>query len=169
MPDQHLAAVARVPIPFDLPPQCLDRLAKGGLVGVLAREILPRREQALKQERRLDDVAAVVLRHEGDRSVRAAVEEMREGAMVARGAGEMIEHHPQATDGLLAGDPATLDGDDHRHGAETRSADGDAVGNPGAVAGKAAHRMSEVPEIAEGVPLDEVEKRGIVEALSNGG
>src|SRR3569832_343192 len=78
---------ARVPLPFDRMPDTID----GGAELRVASEIPARTQQASDQARGLDQVAAIVLRREGNRLAAAAMQKMREHSMEALGAFEMID------------------------------------------------------------------------------
>ena len=168
MPVEHGAAAAGVPVPFDRLPDPVDALAQLPFRGVALAEVLPGAQQAGDQEGGLDQIAAVVLRAERDRPARLAMQEVREDAMVAVGGREEAQDLQQALGRLRPRDPAPLDRDDDRHDAEARAAgrhDLGAVAERGraALAGKPADRVREIPEVAEGLPLHEVEQEVVGE------
>jgi hypothetical protein len=61
VPVEDVAAALRVPAPFRLFPQRIDAAAQLPFSGVRPIEVLPRAQQSRDQERRLDQIAAVVL------------------------------------------------------------------------------------------------------------
>ena len=100
------------------------------------------------------------LREKGMVSPGRAVDPMREDAVIARGFFEELGHLEKMGDGFRPADPSPLHRDDDRHHAEARAADGDRievarVGDLAALAREPAHRMSEIPEIAKRLPLNE--------------
>src|SRR5262245_22814148 len=79
MPVEHIAVGSlAIPTPFHLVPESCDGLPNLALGRVFTVEILARREKSLDQERRLHEVASVVvLAKIGNRLAAPAIEEMR--------------------------------------------------------------------------------------------
>ena len=163
-----MPAVAGVPAPLRLLPQPVDAGAKLVLQRLVAVEILPRAEEPCEQVRGLDDVAAIVLAGEPDRPAGLAVQEVRQDAVIAVRPEQKADHAQQAVAGIVPTDPAARGGDHDRHGAEARAAGRDgleAIIGPdvAALAGEAAHRVREIPEVAERLPLHEIEQGVVAE------
>ena len=116
------------PVPLHRPPERGDGLDNLALGLRAAREVLPRRQQALHQERRLHQVRAVVVRPEVRHGLAgASVEEVRPDAMKSVGAREEAENPHQPLGGRLARHEAALGPDDEGHDAEARGAERDEV------------------------------------------
>src|SRR5579883_3008535 len=154
MPVEDAARATRVPVPLDVLPQPRHRAPQPLFHGSIAVEVLPRGEQSHAEKGGLHEIAAVILAGERYRRPRAAVEEMRPGAVITGGAAEKIQHRVEPLERLLAGDPAALDGDHQRHEREPRAAGGDelaalSLAGRTAIGREAAHRVRGLPEEPE--------------------
>ena len=128
----------------------------------VAAKILPDGEEAGHQEGGLHEIAAVILGAEGERLAGAAVEPVREDAVMAIALGEETHRMEQAFERGFAPDPAALDAGEDRH--ETKAgaaARHDVELAIAALARQPADGMREIPEIPERPPLDEIEQRHV--------
>jgi hypothetical protein len=161
MPIEHVASALREPAPLDVVPEIRDARSSRRFCGRIAIEVLACSEQAHHQQRRLDDIRAVVLAAEGDCDARASIHEVRKRTVVATRAREQIEHAAEALERGGTVDPAALRGDEQRHDSEARAADRDGVGVLRAFArgapieSETADGMRAFPEIAERLALHE--------------
>src|SRR6185437_1287665 len=116
-------------------------------------------------------VGAVVLAAERPRCTGVAVHEMGIEAVVTGRPLEAVEHRRETRARLSARHPSVLAGHDQGHHAKARAAGRDHVvrwvGEPaGAIAREPARRLSAVPEIEEGLALDEIEQALVGELLA---
>ena len=149
------------------------RARSSRLLSLVAVEVLAGREQACQQERGLDEVAAVVLGAERDRPPAVAVEEVRQDAVVAVGLEQEADHGQEALERRGAADPAAADAHDDRHDAEAAAAGGDDLGAVvrtavAALAREPAGGVGEVPEVAQRLPLHQVEQGALVQIRGAG-
>ena len=113
-----------VPVPLGLLPQPVDLGTQPTFVVAVSIEVLAGAEQPRQQERRLDEVAAVVFPGERHRLSGVAMQEMRQDAVIAAGPQQEAHHGQQALDRLGAADPAARNADDDGHDAEAAAAGG---------------------------------------------
>jgi hypothetical protein len=93
---------------------------------------------------------------------------MRQDPVIAVGPEEKAHHGLQAVDRLGASDPAPRDADDDRHHAKAAAAGSYHLwavlrADVAALACQAAQGMGEVPEVAESLPLHDVEQCVVVQ------
>ncbi len=96
-------AVARVPAPFDLVPQVVDEASDLRFLRVFALEIFPRAQKTHDQERRLDQIAAIILAHERNRGAGASIHEVRKNAVIAGRARQQLQHAARCVQRPLRG------------------------------------------------------------------
>ena len=163
MPCQHASSTLGMPAPFDIQPKPRDAFAKLLLNRGVAREILPCAQEALEEERGLDEIAAIVFSTERDRGSGSTVHEMRKVAVKARRPLQQIEHQAQSRGSLRPGDPSPLARNDYCHDAKTGPAYCDGVvlrirAVPNAIASEPTPRMRPLPKIIECLSLHEIEQ-----------
>ena len=156
-------ALPRKPIPLGLRQQRIYATAKPLLLACGAVKMLAGTDQALKQKRRFDEIGAIILASEGNGGARAAVDKMREHAMVAWRTLQQIEHSMQPAQGVDTINPAALDSNDDRHDPKAGTADRNEVVwsiacRLQAIAREAADWVTALPEIAGGLPLHGIEQ-----------
>lgn len=171
----HRPAMVRAPVPHELPVAACEpgpfglrqerihasfkTMLSGGILG----KILASANQPLEQERRLDQVGAVIFSPEGNGLACPAVDEVRKHAVVTLRTFQEIEHSMQPAQRCAAIDPTPIDRNDNGHDAEARAADrheiiGGVARRLLAIPGKSANGMRAFPEIAGRLPLHDVEQ-----------
>lgn len=85
MPVERVLSAALVPVPFHAAPQAVDAFSQGSFRRGTFAEVLPHAEKALDQERRLDQVPAIVVAAERFDPAGGAFEPVRPGSMEAVG------------------------------------------------------------------------------------
>ena len=164
MPVEDVHAVARMPVPFGLFPELVDAPAQAALGRLVTIEILPRAQKSDEQISGLHEVAAVVLAREMEgpagrcRSACAAAprescaaESKKLVILRRRSTASCRVIHLRAAATMIAIDAES--GSARHDRVEPLDAFGVA-----SVARKAAMRVSEIPEISEGLPLHELEE-----------
>ena len=107
-------------------------------------------EEALHQECRLDEVAAIVVAAERLDCSGSAVEPVGVGSVETLGLAAKETHDGAQTSGrLLAGYESTLHRHGKRHDAKARTSGSDSFVGAEALAREAAHRVAIIPEILE--------------------
>ena len=163
MPEQDVGAFC-VPVPVHLSPKVVDAGAERLLLRIALAKILACAQKPLNEIGCFDEVAARIVGPEGDFFPGRAVEIVGKDAIILLGGLEIIEHVEQTPDSFCARNPSSLDGHNHGHDAEAGSADRQEVGasapvRAGAIAGHAALGVRKVPEIPEGLPLNQFQER----------
>ena len=142
-------------VPLDGLPQPRNALAQGGLLSRPV-EVGAGGQQPLEEVGRLDQIGSVVIGREGDRHTRLAVDPVGEGAVI--GGRTLRKEGNDLLDtaaGLLPRDEAAFGRHDHRENPEAGAARGDGRARRGALARHAARGLGTLPEVAEGLLLDQ--------------
>lgn len=185
MPSQYAMSFADVPVPFHIEPQAGDAVAQTFLGERIAIKILSRAQQALKQKRGLDDIAAVVLptegygraagaaaavaRHSGSgraTGAGSAIHEVRKMTVITGRAFQEIEHERKTRQSFIPSEPSPFRRGDDGHDAKAGTSDRDAIilwlfKEADVIARKAARGMRALPKIEERLALHEIKKRRI--------
>src|SRR5262245_21678766 len=120
MPVEEIAgAFFPIPVPFDRPPKTSDCLADLSLDLEIAVEILPRGEKSLNEERRFDQVTAVIVFPKVRNNLTGpAIQEMGPRAVKPIRLREEAGYLQHSLGALLTSNEPSLHSDDERHDAE---------------------------------------------------
>src|SRR5262245_37763061 len=127
MPIENIACWRlAIPVKLHFAPQRIDRLANRPLCIIVAIKVLTSGKQSLNKERRLHQIAAVVILAEiRIHAPRASIKKMRPDSVETIGAAQKAQNLLHSAGAGLPIDKAALCGDELRHDAESRCANRD--------------------------------------------
>ena len=165
----YLIAAAGIPVPFHILPKAGDDLAQFHFHRIAAGKRVPRRQQPLNQKRRLHDVPAIIRIPELKGFPRNAMHPVGPRPVVAGGlVPQKPRHFQQAGGPLLPRDIAAFHPYHDRHCAKSGPPDRTALRERVLLPHQAGHRVSEVPEIFESLPLHHIHQLLVGELRGSG-
>ena len=155
VPVKHILASLGVPVPFYSIKQHIDLVDDRFFLEVGGIQVLPDRKHPGCQERGFHQVAAVVFLAEGLHFSGGTVEPVGPYSMKPVGRFEKVDDLLQPGSPFAAGDKATLDTGEDGLQAKSGPPCCDGFGRGVSFPGHATGRVSKIPEIAEGLSLDQ--------------